>query len=422
MQYLGEFRTGWRPLLGATLAMGTGFSAMSPVTSLMAPHFLKEFSWSMADFAFVGTMSIFMSLFIPIAGRMGDVLGVRRTAAIGVVVLPICLVALSMMTGDIRQYYALFIIQAAFCVTTTASVLSRVVVEYFKRARGLAMAIAASGPGITGVVLGPLLNNFVEAQGWRTGYVATAAFVFLSGCIALWLIPGRRTEAAAPAADSAGAAIAPPRRRSWADYPAIFRTPAFWILIVAMVLCNLHQVLILTQMNLLVIAQGITDPIAISTMISVFWGSTIVGRFSCGLAIDRLPGNIVAAIGMGMPSIGLFLFASSVDSYWVVLVAIMFVGLAFGAEGDLIGVLVARAFGVAIYGSVMGLVTGAISLASASGAGILGLMLKGTNSFDTFLLVTGTTVLLGSLLFLLLPKNREPEEHTAPPQASTVAA
>lgn len=421
MQYLGEFRTGWRPLFGATLAMGTGFSAMSTVTSIMAPEFLREFRWSMAEFAMVGTMSIFMSLFIPIAGRMGDVLGVRRTAAIGVIILPLCLIALSMMTGDIRQYYALFILQAAFCVTTTASVLSRVVVEYFKRARGFAMAIAASGPGLTGVVLGPLLNNFVAAQGWRTGYVVTAVFVFLAGIFALWLIPGHRAEVAAPAADNSGAAIAPPRRRSWADYPAIFRTPAFWILIVAMVLCNLHQVLILTQMNLLVLANGITDPVAISTMISVFWGSTIVGRFSCGLAIDRLPGNIVAAIGMGMPSIGLFLFASSIDSYWAVLVAIMFVGLAFGAEGDLIGVIVARTFGVAIYGSVMGLVTGAISLASASGAGVLALMLARSGNYDSFLFVTGVTVVLGSLMFLLLPRTREPGE-AAPPQANAVAA
>src|SRR5262245_41857138 len=113
MTYWSEFRAGWRPLAAAALGLGTGFSTTGIVTSIMAPHFLKDLHWTPAAFAQVGVVSILMSLFIPIAGRMADVWGVRRTAAIGVVVLPLCMIALSRMTGDIRQYYLIFIIQSA---------------------------------------------------------------------------------------------------------------------------------------------------------------------------------------------------------------------------------------------------------------------------------------------------------------------
>jgi MFS family permease len=399
MTYWSEFRGGWRPLLAAAIGMGTGFSTTGIVTSIMAPHFLKDLHWTPAAFAQVGAVSILMSLFIPIAGRLADVWGVRRTAAIGVVALPLCMIALSRMTGDISQYYVIFIIEAALCVTTTATVFSRAVVTHFQRARGLALAIAASAPGVTGILAGFFLNPFVEASGWRTGYLVTAAITLVCGAVALWLLPPHRKEVTV---EAQAAVVTPPRKRSWADYPVIFRTRAFWILAVAMVLCNLYQTLAQTQINLLILSKGV-DRLNVGGIISAFSASMVIGRFACGAAIDRLPGQLVAAVGMGMPCIGLFLLASGFHTPGLVMIAMVFIGLAVGAEGDLIGVLVSRAFGVAIYGSVMGLVTSAISLATASGAFMLSIMLRRYGNYDVFLAVSGVSVLIGGVMFLLLP-------------------
>jgi MFS family permease len=396
MTYWSEFRAGWRPLLATALGMASGMSAIGVFTSIMAAHFIRDLHWSPAAFARVGAVSIVMSAFIPVAGRLADLWGVRRTAAIGVAILPLSMIGISLMTGDIAQYYALFIIQAVFCVTTTATVYSRTIVAHFERARGLALAIAASAPGITGIVASLLLNPYVEAHGWRSGYRLCAGIALVLGITALALLPKRSP----PAAESP--LIASPRRRSWADYPAIFRTPAFWLLIAAMLACNLYQPLVLTQLNLLVLAQGI-DKASVGGIISVFSMAMVAGRFLCGAAIDRFPGQIVAALGMGLPCVGLFLLAAGLGGH-AVTVAMLFIGLAVGAEGDLIGVLVSRAFGIAIYGSVMGLVTAAISLATASGALVLGAMLARQGGYGGFLLLTGITTLLGGTLFLLLPR------------------
>ena len=394
MGYLSEFRTEWRPFTATLLGLGTGLSSASTVTGIMAPHFLKDFHWTKAEFALVSTLALIMAASIPLAGRLADLWGVRRTATIGVILFPLSMIALAMMTGDIRQYYAVFVFQALFCVTTTTSVYSRVVVERFRQARGFALAIAASGPAFMGLIIAPLLIPFVEAHGWRAGYIAVAAFTLVIGLIVLSMLPAQRGGPGMPS---------PARRRGWQDYPILLRSRAFWLLIVAMILTNLYQVIALSQMNLLMSANGVsvTD---MWIMLAAFNIGMIVGRFSCGLALDRFPAHIVSAIGMALPSVGLFLIASTLDSTLALAIAMLFIGLAYGAEGDLMGFLVARIFGLTIYGSVLGLLTGAIGLTLAGSAVLLSVILGRTGGYDLFLIIAGVSGIVGSLLLLLLPR------------------
>jgi MFS family permease len=393
MPYFRELLVNWRAVLGATIGLASGFSAANYVTSIMAPHMIAEFGWSRAEFASVGSLSLLTIAFLPLAGRLADVVGVRKTALLGVTAMPLAFLALSAQNGSLRVYIALFLAQAIICITATATVLSRAVVQYIQNARGLALAIAASGPALTGALLAPLLNNFVEAHGWRKGYVVAAVFAAVFGAFALLILPPERKAATA----------APRAGRARDDYPVIFRTPSFWVLGTALLLCNLPQVIALTQLNLILMENGAT-PLQVSTMISAFATGTLVGRFLCGLALDRFPAHLVSAISMALPSIGLFLLASNVDTPLALNSAVLLIGLAFGAEGDLVGYLVVRNFGVRIYSSVLGLMTAIISTSSSLGALLVGVTLAATNTYVLFLHICGVSVFFGSLLFLLLRK------------------
>jgi predicted MFS family arabinose efflux permease len=98
----------------------------------------------------------------------------------------------------------------------------------------------------------------------------------------------------------------------------------------------------------------------------------------------------------------------------VLIFAVLCFGFSLGAEGDIVGFLVARNFGVQVYSSVMGLMTMTISLAAATGAALLSLTLRLTGAFDIFLFGTAAATLVGSLMFLLLPKKPpEPEVEDA---------
>jgi predicted MFS family arabinose efflux permease len=392
MGYLRELLVNWRALLGATIGLAAGFSSANYVTSIMAPHMIDSFGWTRAEFASVGSLSLLTTAFLPLAGRLADVMGVRKTALIGLTAMPLAFLALSAQTGDLRLYMVLFVAQAIICITSTATVLTRVVVQYIQNARGIALAIAASGPALAGVALAPLLNNFVEAHGWRQGYVVAAAYAAIFGAIALLLLPPERKSGAAPA---------PRAGRARDDYPEILRTPAFWVMAIALLLCNLPQVIALTQLNLILIENGAT-PLQVSAMISAFASGTLAGRFLCGIALDRFPAHIVSAIGMGMPAMGLFLLASNVDTPMALSASVLLIGLAFGAEGDLVAYLVVRHFGVRIYSSVLGLMTAVISTSASLGALLVGATLAATDSYVLFLNICGGAVAIGGVLFLML--------------------
>src|SRR5690606_2910475 len=217
-----------------------------------------------------------------------------------------------------------------------------------------------------------ILNAFVEANGWRASYQALAVFSVVAGIVTFLLIPPERRDAAAPPK---------PKRRAGDDYPTILRTPTFWILLGAMLLCNLPATIMLVQLKLLLLENGISGEGA-AIMFTALSIGMLVGRFVAGVALDRYRAHIVSFVTLALPSVGLFILASSFDAPMLLTFAVFCIGFAFGAEGDIVGFLVARHFGVDIYGSVMGLLTCAISFSTASGAALLSVTMAATGGYD----------------------------------------
>jgi predicted MFS family arabinose efflux permease len=191
------------------------------------------------------------------------------------------------------------------------------------------------------------------------------------------------------------------RRRAREDYPLIFRTPAFWFLFIAMALCNLPLTLLLVQLKMLLLDNGVTGSGAAVMIAAVPFGQ-LVGRFLAGIALDRYQPYAVAFFTMALPSLGLFAVASSFDAPAVLTAAVFCIGFAFGAEGDVVAFLVARHFGVTIYSSVMGLLTAVMSVSTATGAWLLGQTMESSGGFSLFLTITGVAVFVGATLLLLL--------------------
>lgn len=366
---------------------------------------IGDLGWSKAKFASLGVLSLIIAFVFPVVGRMADLIGVRRTVLIGIVALPVAYVALSLMTGPVWQYVAIQLGLGILTVTTSTTVYTRIAVQSIRQARGLALAIVASGPAMTGTFLGPIMNRFVEAHDWRTSYQVLALYAAVTGMITLALLPREL-----PATIAATAR----KRIARTDYPLIFRSSAFWILLVAMLLCNLPQIVAMSQLKMVLMEHGIAAT-ATSIMLAALPLGVLAGRFVSGYALDRAPAYLVGFIGLSLPSVGLFIFATQSSAAWVLTLATISIGFAVGAEGDIVAYIVARRFGVDIYSSVMGMLTMAISFSVALGSAILALSLKLTGGYRFYMLTSGTAVLVGSLLFLLL------RSRTAPPEAAQAA-
>jgi predicted MFS family arabinose efflux permease len=394
MTYFEELRTNWRPMLAAMIGMSTGFTALAVTNSIMGPHLVHDFGWPRSEFALLGVLGLMTLVALPASGRLVDRFGVRRTALIGVVVGPISFLVLSRMSGSFQFYMVMLVIQNLLCMTTTSTVYTRTVVQHIQRARGVALAIAATGPALTIAIAGPLLNNFITAHGWRAGYVALALFTGVGGLIAIALVPPRGDIATPPKVT---------HRKPEHAYRLIVRMPAFWIMFAGITLTNVAQFMANSQLGLLLQANGVSAP-QISGIISVFAIGVLIGRFVCGAALDRFSTPLVAMIALGLPAVGQYLIAANLGGVPALTTAVLLLGLSYGAEGDLIGYLVAKTFGVRIYGTVLGIMAASISLGSAFGSLLLSLTLKSTGSYAAFLFISGTLTLCGSTLFLLLPR------------------
>jgi MFS family permease len=415
MRDFSEFRRHWRPLTASFLGMASGLSLNAYILNTFAPYLIDEFGWSRSQWALLGIVQILMLVCLPVAGRLTDLFGVRPVAAVGALGFPLFLVAIAMMNGSIHLYLAIYIAQTALCATTTSTVYSRPVAEVFSSFRGLALAIVGSSPPLVAALGSPLITAFVEQHGWRAGYILVAVYCSICAIATLTLLPRPNRPARAEAERTTG-----PRRA--AVYRKIVRMPVFWIMLVACFLVNLPFTLAVSQLKMVVLEQGISDADA-AIMVSIFAIGSIVGRLIAGVGLDTFPSHIIAAIGFGLPFVGLLLLASPYDSTVAVSVAILLMGLSFGSEGDVVPFLVTRYFNIAVFSTVLGLLSASIGSAMAVGNGVLGLILNVTGSFDPYLVIAAAGSLVGSGLFLILGLRRfRPDEHPRDSGPATIPA
>jgi MFS family permease len=393
LTYLGEIRASWRALLAASFGQAAGYSLINYVGNVFTPHLLQEFGWSRSVVALAGT-TIFLNILVqPLAGRLADILGVRRMAAIGIVSMPLVFLGFSAMTGTVAQFYLLTLVMVTVVGgTTSATVYSRLIARSFSRARGFALAVAACAPALAGAACVPFLSRYIDASGWRQGYIALAVAVGIAGLLVQLAIPSH-SDVRAPAKGGA--------RGPAGIYGAIGKDRTFLLIASGIVLCSLSITMQTTQLKVILLDRAVESNTG-SLAISLFAVSVIVGRLLCGVALDRFPPYAVVAVSLGLPGIGLALLASGASALVLIVMAVVLLGLGLGAEGDVMAYLVMRYFKPEIYSTVLGMIFGALALSMAAGALVLSYLLELTQSYTPFLALCAVAALVGSALFLRL--------------------
>ena len=395
--YRAEFSSHWRALVGTALGIGAGVALSIYLNSLFLPHLSREFGWTDEQFALTGVAALGATLGVLISGRMADRFGVRRVALVGVVGLPLVWIAFTQLTGDIRHYYALFTLKMLIGTTTTSVIYARVTAERFMAARGLALALAIGGAPVIGGLAAPVVSLVIDAGGWRTGYLFLAGLSAVLGAAGWFMLPRDR----GPGFGGVTPAFATTGR----VYAVLARAPVLWLLVAAMLLCNLPALMISLQTKPMLLSLGVPGEAA-AWLVSVYAAGVLAGRLACGLALDHFPAHRVAAVAMGLPAFGLLLLASQPDALWLVALAMALLGLSQGAEGDIVAYLVARQFTFELFGTVAGIITAAIGIAAAFGGVLLSGMLGEGGGYVGFLTLCAMTVAIGAGLFLLAGRPR----------------
>ena len=392
LSYLSEFRLNWTNLLGAGLGLAFGSAFNHYMMNLFGPALIAEFGWTRSQFALVGSLGLIGLFFTPIAGRLADVLGPRKATMIGFSIIPTAFIALSFMSGNIWHFYAILMVKTAIGILATTMTFTRVVVERFDKARGIALACLLSCPPLVGAIAAPVIGHIIAEDGWRTAYRVMALLSAVGGISAVMLI-GKY-------ADSAGNLRPAAPKLDWAEFRTFCRNPVFVLLLAGMFLVNFPQVLVSSQMNILMMENGASAAYA-TALVSVYAMTVIAGRFIGGLALDRISPHLVAIVFLGLPALGFILLASPIDTSWSLAVAIGLVGLAQGAETDVASILASRRFDMGHYSFVLSLLMTSMGLASAVGSMALSVTLRGGGNFNLFLFICAGVTLAGALCFYL---------------------
>lgn len=407
--YFEEIRTHRRALAAASLGLASGYQLTSYLSNLFGPYLLHTFGWSKAQLSLGGAAGLVTVVLGPVAGRITDSVGVRHMAMAGVISTPLIYAAYAFMNGSIWLFISIAVLQTVMMgLTTTSIVYARLVAEEFTRARGAALAIAACSPAVASMLAARPLSVFMEGYGWRAGYLALAAATAISGAAALALIPRRSRNVLARASTP----------RANADlYRQIVRNPAFRVMMFGLLLCNLPMMMQASQLGVLLLDHRVSTA-AIAWIVALYATTVLMGRLLCGFSLDRWPTHIVVAINLSLPTVGLFFLASATTNTAVLAGSVALLGLAMGAEVDIMSFLVMRYFPVQIFSTVIGLVASAVALAAAGGALLLSLTLRISGGFTLFLIIAGCCSLIGGMSFLLLARAEAERAAKLPPRSA----
>lgn len=385
-----ELADGWPTVLAAALAIGVGMMGVGFYSlGLFVTPLQAEFGWTRAQVSGAATfqqLGIFLSA--PIVGRLADRFGNRTIAIASYIATPIAFLALAYSGPSLTAWYALWLLVSLAGCGTTPAIWARIVSLRFDRQRGLALGLMLMGTGTAAMLAPALLGPFIVAHGWRAGLIALAIIVAVIG-IPVSLLTGRGESA--PGIDTQ----AGDRGRIEAN-PATIR-----IVLIGFLLGVIVAALIVHLVPML-IDRGVA-PARAARMAALVGVAVLVARLMVGWLFDRFHAPHVAFLFLTSPVIAcaiLWLDGPAIP-------AALMLGLAAGAEVDMLAYFTSRYAALENYGATYGLVLGLFSLGAAFGPPLFGWTVDVTGNSDQGLVICGFGLVAVLALIASLGRYRE---------------
>jgi len=276
---------------------------------------------------------------------------------------------------------------------------TRTITQSFERQRGLALGLTLTGTGICAMSVPHYTVWAIEKFGWRGAYVAIGLLpVLLAGPLVY-----RFFHARTPRAGTVETVVASAEGLTLTQALGGYRLR---VLIGSVLAAYLGISGIGTNLFAALTDAGIpkTDAATIQTALGA---SIIIGRIAVGFLVDRFWAPGVAALALGLPVVGCLLMVGH-PTFWVAVGAVVLIGLAAGAELDLMSFLTARYFGVRHYSKIYSLLYTALALCGGSAPMLFATLHDLSGSYDHSFLAAGGMFACSALLVLMLGRYPTP--------------
>lgn len=347
----------------------------------------------------------------PLQGWLLSKFGPRAVMRSGLIILGFGLIILSLA----QSIAAIFVIVLAIgvglglvgylTVTTT-------VANWFERKRNMAMAIAASGLGIGGLLL-PIFAAVMASMGWRNTAVLSGIIVMIIG-LPIAQLMRRRPEDYNLLPDgvdpyentSSGEILTKPvKDSSLAGYTTreALRNRSFWFLAFGHAAAVLGASALMLHLIPFLIEKFDLNAEYASAIVAIVPLVTIVAQLIGGLLGDLFNKRLIAAACMFGHSVALVTLAAT-TSIGLAIVAIVIHGIAQGIRNPIMPSIRADYYGRRDFPTIMGISSSIVMLGTLSGPTLLGFVFDAYGSYSPGFSILAIFSLLGCLAFLFAVK------------------
>jgi len=327
-----------------------------------------------------------------------DRFGSRRLGVLGVLALPGAFALVGTATGTAANWYMIWTLIAVGVLPVQATIWTSAVASRFAASRGLALAVTLCGSAIAAAVLPWAATELIGAYGWRHGLFAYSAIWSALGFpVILLFFRGARDKPARSAA-----AVPAPAELTGMGIAEGLRSSVFLRLLVVSALCTFATTALIVHFVPILTDRGMSklEAAGCAALIGL---SSIAGRICTGLLLDRFRASLIGAAAFVLPALGCVLLVLGPDGMKAYAAASL-IGLALGAEVDVIVYLTTRHFGLRNFGALYGGLQMALSLGAATGPLAASRVFDIAGNYLPFLWLTAGAMLFSSLALASLPR------------------
>lgn len=312
----------------------------------------------------------------PIVGILVKRFGIRRVLVAGILTFAVSVACVSRLPGNFSFYVLVTTVVGLTGAATNTFVYISILPQWFSERLGMMLGITMTGIGI-GTTVTPVLSQFLISElGWRSAYLCLAALPVLIAlpCV-IFLLKEREFSPAEESSSGSSNAV---------STNSFLKSGTFWMLGLSFLIIaaaasgvGLHTVPILIDRGFTAMEAA---SLAATGGIAVF-----IGRLGAGVLLDYIGARMVGAIVFLAAIAGPLLVSSYGPTYLVFLVPVV-LGLAVGAEGDLMPYSVKKCFGLENYSVIYGWLFALFNVGVLLGPVLLGQFYDATGSYDGMLL------------------------------------
>ena len=403
---MSEFTYGWKSLLAATIGTMCGIFTLTNYTQgFFVGPVTSEFGWSAPQFFLSYTVLMCSGLLTgPLIGYIAQRVGLRTVGIVGLIGHSLAYVVLSLNTGSLMLWYLSWALVAILGAGSLPIIWTGVLNNWFTKHRGKAIGITMAGTGLGAFLLPPIVEFLIANHGWRAAYRGIGLGALL---ISLPIVFALFKEKPDSSTATDGEAMANKVETWGLTTRDAMRTRQFWILGAVLFLTVIVVAGLLSNFERIMSEQGF-ERSSIAQIAAVMGLTVIIGRLMVGALVDRFWAPGVAACFFLVATLGLLiLVGTQVTMATAMLVAVM-IGLAAGAELDLLAYLTGKYFGPAHYPSIFGLIIAFFTVGAGIAPPLFGMAAQMFQGYGTMLSISIGLLLVSILLFLSL--GRYPDE------------